>query len=225
MSDNPKRDAALAALDEVRDGMIVGLGTGSTANYFIEALGRRVTDGLRVRAIATSEASYRLAVEVGVPMASLDDYPEIHVTVDGADEISPRLDLIKGLGGALLREKVVAKASQRLVIVADESKLVHQLGERTVVPVEVVPFALPTVGRILREIGGDVHVRTRDGQATVTDNGNWIVDWRSGPIAEASELEQTLKAITGVVESGIFAGLADLAIVASSQGVRRIVKS
>lgn len=222
MSNDLKRDAALAALDEVRDGMVIGLGTGSTANHFIENLGRRVSGGLHVKAIATSEASYRLALEVGVSMTSLEEHPEIELTVDGADEISPRLDLIKGLGGALFREKVVAKASRRLVIVGDESKLVTMLGERTAVPVEVVPFSATVVSRILHDIGGDVRVRTHGGQAVVTDNGNWIVDWRCGPIADASELERTLKAITGVVESGIFAGLADMAIVASSQGVRRI---
>src|SRR5438105_3231295 len=142
MNDDLKRQAAIAALDEIRDGMVVGLGTGSTAAHFIRELGARA---LRVVAIPTSEASDRLARENGITLTTLAAHPQIDVTVDGADEVSPQLDLIKGLGGALVREKVVAHATRRLVIVVDETKLVERLGARTVIPVEVVPFAVDVV--------------------------------------------------------------------------------
>src|SRR5438034_11018040 len=142
MSDQLKRQAALHALDEIRDGMIVGLGTGSTASHFIRELGKA---GLKVAGIPTSEESRRLAEEVGVRLTTFEEHPRVDVTVDGADEVSPQLDLVKGLGGALVREKIVAHASTRVVIVVDESKLVDRLGAKTVIPVEVIPLAVPCV--------------------------------------------------------------------------------
>src|SRR5262249_50603471 len=151
------------ALDEVRDGMVVGLGTGSTASHFIRELGRRVKDGLRVVAIPTSEASQNLAIECGITLTTFREHPRIDVTVDGADEVSPGLDLIKGLGGALVREKVVAHASKRVVIVVDESKLVNQLGERAPIPVEVAPFAVDVVASRLAALGGVAPVREKEG--------------------------------------------------------------
>jgi len=222
MADEFKRQAALAALDEVRDGMVVGLGTGSTASYFIRELGARVSGGLKVAAIPTSEASYQLALEVGVPVTDFGIHPTIDVTVDGADEVSPALDLVKGLGGALVREKVVAKASRRVVIVVDESKLVERLGTRAVIPIEVVPFAADVVLRNLSARGGTAQIRRKDGMPFFSDNRNVVIDWKRSPIEEPSSLEAEIKQITGVVDSGLFCGIATLAIVAGAHGFRRL---
>jgi ribose 5-phosphate isomerase A len=217
VSDDLKRQAALAALDEIRDGMIVGLGTGSTASIFIRELGK---SGLKVRGIPTSEDSRQLAEATGVPLTTFDVHPEIDVTVDGADEVSPELHLTKGLGGALVREKIVAHASKRVVIVVDESKLVQRLGSKSVIPVEVVPLAVPLVLLQLPQS----EVRRRNGKVFVSDNGNYIVDWKSGVIDDPVGTEKRLKSITGVVDSGIFADVADLVIVAGASGIQRKAK-
>src|SRR6266516_3581322 len=222
MSDELKRQAALRALDEIRDGMIVGLGTGSTASHFIRELGKA---RIKVKGIPTSEASTQLAKEVGVPLTTFEEHPRIDVTVDGADEVSPGLDLIKGLGGALVREKIVAHASTRVVIVVDDSKLVDRLGQKNVVPIEVIPFAVPRVLLLLRELGGAARVRQRDGRSFVSDNGNSIVDWNHGMIDDPAKLEKQLKSLTGVVDSGIFANVAHCVIVAGSQGVRKLQRA
>src|SRR5678815_2303061 len=153
MSDELKKKAALAALDEIRSGMVVGLGTGSTATHFIRGLGERVRAGMKVVAIPTSEESRRLAEQVGVPLTTFKEHLDIDVTVDGADEVSPHLDLIKGLGGALVREKIVAHASKRVIIVVDDSKLVRQLGAKTLIPVEVINLAAERIIFQLRQLG------------------------------------------------------------------------
>jgi ribose 5-phosphate isomerase A len=207
MNDALKRQAALAALAEIQDGMIVGLGSGSTASIFIRELGHA---GLKVLGIPTSEESRRIALEVGVALTTFQEHPEIDVTVDGADEVSPQLDLIKGLGGALVREKIVAHASKRVVIIVDESKMVDQFGTRTAIPIEVIPLAVPL---ILPRLKG-ARVREKNGKPYVSDNGNAIVDWKSGPIENPAALEKQLKVMTGVVDSGIFAGVANCVIVA-----------
>ena len=217
-----KRQAAIYALQEIREGMIVGLGTGSTASHFIRELGGRVNGGLRVRGIPTSEESRKLAIEVGVPLTTLADHPVIDVTVDGADEVSPTLDLIKGLGGALVREKVVAHASKRVIIVVDEGKLVEQLGSRAPIPVEVIPFAVDVVTARLRSLGGEVTVRQKNGQVFVSDNANTILDWAHGVIDHPEILEKQIKALTGVVDSGIFARVAATVIVAGGGGIRKL---
>ena len=222
MSDDLKKQAALAALNEIRDGMVVGLGTGSTATHFIRGLGERVRSGLKVSGIPTSEESRRLAEEVGVPLTTFRNHPEIDVTVDGADEVSPQLDLIKGLGGALVREKIVAHASKRVIIVVDESKLVAKLGTKTVIPVEVITLAAPRLILQLKELGGEAVVREKNGQPFVSDNGNTILDWKHGLIDDPAVLEKQLKSMTGVVDSGIFAGVADSVIVAASSGIRKL---
>jgi len=219
MSDELKRQAAVQALAEIRDGMIVGLGTGSTAAHFIRELGRA---RLKIGGIPTSEDSRQLAEEAGVRLTTLQEHPRIDVTVDGADEVSPELDLIKGLGGALVREKIVAHASDRVVIIVDESKLVDRLGKRTVIPIEVIPLAVPRVLLLLQQPGGAAHVRERDGRPLISDNGNNIVDWNHGTIDDPTTLEKQLKAITGVVDSGIFANVANCVIVAGRQGIRKL---
>ena len=220
--DELKRQASIAALDEIRDGMIVGLGTGSTASHFIRELGKRVKGGLRVLGIPTSEASRILAGEVGISLTTLKDHPEIDVTVDGADEVSPGLDLIKGLGGALVREKIVAHASKRVIIVVDDSKMVDKLGMRAPIPVEVVPFALESVALQLTRWNGTVKVREREGRTFVSDNGNYILDWQYGVIDQPNSVELKLKAITGVVDSGIFSKVAAAVIVAEGTSIRKL---
>jgi ribose 5-phosphate isomerase A len=222
MSDDLKRQAALAALDDIRNGMIVGLGTGSTALHFIRGLGSRVRAGLKVAGIPTSEESTRLAIEAGVPLTTFRDHAEIDVTVDGADEVSPELDLIKGLGGALVREKIVAHASRRVVIVVDETKLVERLGLKTVIPVEVIPFAIDRVIPQLKQWGGEAYAREKNGKPFLSDNGNAILDWHHGVIDQPAVLERQLKAIPGVIDSGIFANVAQCVIVASASGIRKI---
>ena len=225
MNDEFKRQAALAALDEVSNGMVVGLGTGSTASHFIRELGIRIRNGLKVAGIPTSEQSQRLAQEIGVPLTTFREHHEIDLTVDGADEVSPTLDLIKGRGGALVREKIVAHASKRVVIVVDEGKLVDRLGTRTAIPLEIIPLAVHRVIMELSQWGGEAVIREKDGRPFVSDNGNAIVDWNHGFIDEAAVLEKQLKAITGVVDSGIFAGVAQCVIVAGSSGIRRLTRS
>jgi ribose 5-phosphate isomerase A len=217
VSDELKRQAAMAALEEIRDGMIVGLGSGSTASIFIRELGKA---GLKVLGIPTSEQSRRIAEEMGIHLTRFEDHPEIDVTIDGADEVSPKLDLMKGLGGALVREKIVAHASRRVVIIVDDSKLVDRLGSKTVIPLEVIPLAVP---HVLLQLKGS-RVREKDGEPFISDNSNVIVDWPHGPVEQPAALEKKLKAMTGVVDSGIFAGVADKVIVAGSGGIRKLLR-
>jgi ribose 5-phosphate isomerase A len=215
ITDQLKREAALAALAEIRDGMIVGLGSGSTAAIFIQELGKA---GLRVLGIPTSEESAKIARASGVQLTTFKEHADIDVTVDGADEVSAGLDLTKGLGGALVREKIVAHASRRVVIIVDETKMVEKLGMRTVIPVEVIPLAVP---RLLLQLSG-MAVREKDGRQFVSDNGNAILDWKRVPVEDPAALEKQLKSMTGVVDSGIFAGIADLVIVARVSGIQTI---
>jgi ribose 5-phosphate isomerase A len=223
--DELKRLSAIAALDEIRNNMIVGLGTGSTASHFIRELGTRVQGGLRVLGIPTSEASRLLAEEVGVPLTSLKEHPEIDVTVDGADEVSPDLDLIKGLGGALVREKIVAHASNRVIIVVDDSKMVKKLGTRAPIPVEVVPFAVDSLILKLVRWKGSVKIREKNGRPFVSDNGNTILDWQYDAIEDPHGVEMKLKSITGVVDSGIFSNVAAMVIVAGGSSIRKLSRT
>ena len=222
MNDDLKGRAALAALGEIRPGMVIGLGTGSTMAHFIRGLGQRVRQGLSVSAVATSMQSADLAGREGIPLRTFREHKTLDLTVDGADEVSPQLDLVKGLGGALVREKIVAKASRRLVILVDERKLVARLGSRVPIPVEVLPFARDLVEYTLTAMGGEVGVRLAGGSIFESDNGNHILDWRVEPIGDPGALERQLKSIAGVVDSGIFANLADRVIVAGSGGVRTL---
>jgi ribose 5-phosphate isomerase A len=217
VSDELKTLAARAALDEIREGMIVGLGSGSTASIFIRELGKT---RLKIQGIPTSEESRRIAEEVGIALTNFSDHPDIDVTIDGADEVSPQLDLTKGLGGALVREKIVAHASKRVVIIVDETKLVARLGSKTVIPVEVIPLAVP---RVLLQLK-DSRVRERNGKPYITDNGNVILDWKHEVTEPPAQLEKQLKSMTGVVDSGIFAGVASSVIVAASDGIRKLLR-
>lgn len=220
MTESLKYQAAVSALDEVKDGMAVGLGTGSTVNPFIRELGLKVQAGLNITAIATSIQSERLAIDVGIPIVTFERHQVLDLTVDGADEVTPALDLVKGLGGALVREKIVAKASRRLVIVVDESKLVDQLGTKAPIPVEVIPLAEQLVVSALGKIGGEPKVRLQNGSQFKSDNGNVVVDWHYGPVQDPAALEVQLKSMSGVVDSGIFAKMAHRVIIAGVSGVR-----
>src|ERR1700674_1721338 len=225
--DTQKRAAAARALEFVEPGMRLGLGTGSTARHFVELLAERVRGGLRIVAGPPSESTRRGAERLGLPLTSLDATPALDLTVDGADEIAPDLSLIKGGGGALLHEKIVAAASARMVVIADASKWVAVLG-RFPLPVEVVPFGLAATERaIARAVAvpgaaAELVLRKRDGHAFVTDSGHWILDAALGAISDPGSLAGRLAAIPGVVEHGLFIGLAHMAIVAGGDGVRVI---
>jgi ribose 5-phosphate isomerase A len=223
-----KQRAAEAAALLVQPGMVVGLGTGSTSAFFVCALGARIRDGLLIAGgIPTSDATAALAQAEGVPLTTLDMHPVIDLAVDGADEVEPtRLDLIKGAGGALLREKIVASASRRFVVVVDEAKLVTRLGERFPVPVELVPFAHGVVPGLLRGLGaGKAAIRLRqDGTPFLTDNGNLIADAGFDPIADPATLETAILALVGVVDCGLFIGRTDLVLVGGADGVRRLTR-
>jgi ribose 5-phosphate isomerase A len=227
-SDAMKRQAAARALDFVRPGMRLGLGTGSTARHFVELLGERVRAGLDVVGVPTSDATEADAKRAGVPLTSLEETPRLDLTVDGADEIGPGLGLIKGGGGALLREKIVAATSAHMIVIADESKLVPVLGAFPL-PIEIVPFGMAAtmmaIGDALERLALPVTLKPRtgaDGHAFVTDGGHRIVDAALGRIADPDKLAAALVAIPGVVEHGLFLGLAGTAIVAGASGIRVI---
>ncbi len=226
-----KRAAAARALDFVRPGMRLGLGTGSTACHFVDLLGERVKGGLDVVAVPTSEATRAQAERLGIKLTTLDETPALDLTVDGADEIAPDLTLIKGGGGALLREKIVASASARMLVIADQSKLVPQLG-RFPLPVEIVPFGALVTRRAVEAAtaacGSSVPALprlTKDGHPFVTDGGHWLLDAKLERIAEPKMLAERLSAIPGVMEHGLFIGLAWAAIVAGPDGVRLIERT
>jgi ribose 5-phosphate isomerase A len=202
------------ALELVPDGAVIGLGSGRAAWAFVGLLGERVRAGtLRVRGVACSEETARVARQHGVPLANLDEVNELVLTVDGADEVDPQLNLIKGYGRALVREKVVAAASRQLVILVGEEKLVPQLGTRGRLPVEVVPFGLPFCQRRLTTMGLRPAVWKVDGKLGVTDNGNYILDCGTNPIPDPAQLEADIRAILGVVGTGLFVGMADVVLV------------
>ena len=211
--DRPKQLAAERALELIRDGQVIGLGTGSTAKFAIEGLGRLVRDGLSVKGVPTSAATERLARELAIPLVSLNEAGVIDVTVDGADEVDPDFNMIKGGGGALTREKLVALASVKRVILVDESKLVSRLGVSRLLPIEVLPFAWTSAARLLSGLGCVASLRELGGVPFVTDNGNYILDCAFGPIEDAATLEKRIKLLPGVIECGLFIGIADTLVI------------
>jgi len=230
-ADDLKREAAARALEFVHPGMRLGLGTGSTAAHFVDLLAEKVKAGLRVTGVPTSEATRRQAESLGVPLATLEELPELDLTVDGADEIDPALDLIKGGGGALLREKIVASASREMIVIADESKYVRRLG-RFPLPVEVVDFGIPAITRSIEAVlvaegcKGTLQIRRKpDGHVFVTDQAHCIIDAGLAAIPDARSLARRLAEIAGVVEHGLFIGLARRAILAGPSGVRIVEKA
>ncbi|GAP25058.1 ribose-5-phosphate isomerase RpiA [Gluconobacter japonicus] len=219
-----KRTAARQAADMVKSGMVVGLGTGSTATYMIERLGERITEGLHIVGIPTSEDSARKAKKAGIPLTDFAAHRRLDIAIDGADEVQRGpLHLIKGLGGALLREKIVAQAAKKFVVIVDGSKPVDHLGERAPIPVEVISFGWECTAERLSACGAKgVKPRTdRDGNLFVSDNGNMILDCTFGPIEDPEELARQIDAIVGVVEHGMFLNMASEVLVATEQGVER----
>ncbi|MGF9966985.1 ribose 5-phosphate isomerase A [Bacillus rhizoplanae] len=219
-----KRLAGEYAVDFIREGMTIGLGTGSTVYWTIQKLGELVREGLAIRGVPTSRQTEQLAKELQIPLVSLSEVDELDLTIDGADEISDDLQLTKGGGGALLREKLVATASKLLIIVADESKLVSRLGEFPL-PVEVVPFAAEhTAQRIRTLLGCTTTLRLQNNQPYITDNGNFIVDCAFPDfITNPIETHQFLKTLTGVVETGLFINMAQIVVIGENNGVKKLI--
>jgi ribose 5-phosphate isomerase A len=221
-----KKNAAYTAVQHIKDGFTVGLGSGSTAAYAIEALGERVKrERLSVLAVPTSYQAFLLAVQHGIAVTTLEEHPVLDVDIDGADQIDPNLNLIKGMGAALAREKIVASNSKKFIIIADTGKTVQSLGENgQAVPVEVLPFAISAVTRSIEVAGGKAVLREGKGKVgpVITDNGNVVLDADFGLIADAATLERKLKMVPGVVETGLFVGLADIAYVGTASAVETI---
>ena len=221
--DEAKALVGRRAAEMVQDGMRVGLGTGTTSVMFIKALGERVKAGLKIRCVASSDASHNLGLSLGMDVVTLAELPELDLYIDGADEVGPELALIKGGGGALLREKIVASAADRFIVVADSSKVVPVLG-RFPLPVEVVKMALPLVERKLADLG--LHPKLRrhpDGSLYMTDEDNFILDCACGPIEEPEETAAEIRGIVGVVEHGLFLGMASMVLVAGEGGVTELM--
>jgi ribose 5-phosphate isomerase A len=219
-----KIEAAAAALEHVEDGMRLGIGTGSTADEFVRLLAGKVAEGFKIQGVPTSERTARLCLELGVPLKSLDELPELDLTVDGADEVDAALNLIKGGGGALLREKIVAAASTRMIVIADETKVVETLGAFPL-PIEINPFGA-TATRIAIEklasrlgLTGEIAPRMTTKELFITDGGHYILDASFGRIPDAEALGDELKSIPGVVEHGLFINLASLAVIAGQSGI------
>lgn len=230
-ADVQKRAAAARAVEFVRPGMRLGLGTGSTAKHFVELIGERVREGLDIVAVPTSEVTFADAKRCGIPLTTLDETPQLDLTVDGADEIGPDLSLIKGGGGALLREKIVASASARMIVIADHSKNVAALGQFPL-PIEVTSFGLAaTQHAVVKAIGaiqapGRLTLRRgKDGHAFVTDGGHWILDAALGRIDDPVALAHALSDVAGVMEHGLFVGLAQMAIIGGPDGVKIVERS
>ena len=221
----PKRRAAEAALKFVQSGMVVGLGTGSTADEFLQALAAALAGGrLRdIRGIPTSRQSEARARQLGIPIVTLAQCQQAQITIDGADEVAPDLDLIKGLGGALLREKLVAQAARRFVVIVDQEKRVSRLGEKCPIPVEVVPFGWTHTRARLARLGLEPTLRQRDGKPVVTDGGNWLLDCRLLLSIDPRHLAAQIDAVVGVVEHGLFLGMAERVLLGGGSGVEEIL--
>lgn len=223
-----KKKASLEAVKHIKDGFTIGLGSGSTVAYAIQEIGKRIQQRkLRILGVPTSHQTMMLAVHYGIPITTLNEHPQLNLTIDGADQIDRHLNLIKGMGGALTREKIVASAAKQFVIVADETKLTEKLGANCAVPVEVLPFALPTVMLKMQEKGGKPVLREAKGKVgpVVTDNGNFIVDVAFGPINTPKNLDSQLKSIPGIIETGLFVEMADIVYVGTRVGTVQKLES
>ncbi|MEY8348088.1 ribose-5-phosphate isomerase RpiA [Bacillus cereus] len=219
---NLKRKVGEYATDFIKDGMKIGLGTGSTVYWTIQKLGQLISEGLTIQAVATSIETEKLAEQLSIPLISLSDVDYLDLTIDGADEINPDLHLIKGGGGALLREKIVATSSQKLIIIADESKLVKDLGTFPL-PIEIVPFAWKQTSKRIQSLGCQTTLRIQNHQPFITDNGNMILDCVfPNQITKPIETHQQLKMITGVIETGLFINMVDTAILATEKGIKEL---
>ncbi|MCW3980249.1 MAG: ribose-5-phosphate isomerase RpiA [Candidatus Bathyarchaeota archaeon] len=223
--ENAKKMAALTAVKHVGTGSIIGLGSGTTVAYALEEIGRRIReDRLEVMGVPTSYHTTHLAWKHNIPLTTLDEHPQLDLAIDGADQVDEALNMIKGMGGALTREKIVASASKMNIIIIDESKLTMKLGRNQPVPIEVLRFALPTTMIEFRKLGGKPVLREASKKLgpVVTDNGNFLVDVKFGPIDSPKELNQTLKNIPGIIETGIFSELANVAYIGGQRTVRKL---
>ena len=216
--DQQKAQAAHKALEFIEDGQILGLGTGSTVHHFLTALGQRVQQGLRVQGVATSQTTAAYARQLGIPLLSNEEPWDIDVAVDGADQVDPHLNLIKGGGGALLREKIVAKAAQQFIVIVDQAKQVPRLGLPFPLPAEIVPFGWRTTQRHLENLGWPSPLRQKAGQPFLTDNGNFVVDLHISEMTDPSAIELSLRKIPGVVECGLFLMMTSLVITGTNDG-------
>ena len=221
-TDALKRKAADAALAFVKPGMVLGLGTGSTALYFLAGVARMVSEGTDLKGVPTSLATADAAKGFGIPLTSLEERPHPDLCVDGADEVDPKLDLIKGLGGALFRERIVAAASKKFIVIVDESKIVPRLGTKAPVPVEVHPFGWKLAAEALVRLGSKPELRRHKGEVFRTDNGNHILDVRFEPLRSPAKMAVQIMSIPGVVGHGLFLGMADAVLVGSERGVRTL---
>ena len=222
-----KKRVALEAVKHVQEDFIVGLGSGSTAAYVIQEIGEKIRlKRLRILGVPTSYQAMMLAVHCGVPLTTLNEHPQLDLAIDGADQIDRDLNLIKGGGGALTREKIVASAAEQFVIVADETKHMEKLGTNHTIPIEVLPFALPTVMVKLQELKGKPVLREGGGKVgpLVTDNGNFVVDVDFGPVDDVKKLDLQLKLIPGVIETGLFVGMADIVYLGKPDGFEKLVR-
>ncbi|WP_394141539.1 ribose-5-phosphate isomerase RpiA [Cytobacillus oceanisediminis] len=208
---NEKKEVGEKAVDFVKEGMVVGLGTGTTVLYTISKLGKLVQQGFYIKGIPTSKQTEKLAIEVGIPLVSFNEIDHIDLAIDGADEVNRELDLIKGGGGALLREKIIAKAAKNFIVVADSQKVVNQLGSFPL-PVEVVPFGFEMTMKHIRELGGSPKLRQKNKLPYITDNGNYIIDCVFSELKFPEYLEKRINMIPGVVDNGLFIGMADIVI-------------
>ena len=225
--ENAKKMAAINAVKHVEDGFIVGLGSGTTVTYAFQEIGRRMhEEKLHIYGVPTSYQAFLLAVQNSIPVTTLDEHHQLDIAIDGADQVDEKLNMIKGVGGALTREKIVASASKMNVIIVDETKLTKKLGVNQPVPVEVLPFAMSTIAKKLRILGSKSILREAEKKLgpVVTDNGNFILDVDFGPIDNPKELNRTLKAIPGIVETGLFVGMADVVYVGGREAVQKLEK-
>jgi ribose 5-phosphate isomerase A len=222
-----KQAAAEFAAGLVEDGMLIGLGTGSTAYHLVAALGRRVQQGLRITGVPTSEKTASQARSLGIPISDLGEHPQLDLTIDGADEVEPgSLNLLKGLGGALLREKIVASASKQMIVIVDDSKIVDRLGSRAPVPVEVIPFGWQAVEKRLKDLGAVPTLRKNPtGEPFVTDGAHYILDCVFGPIADANELALKMDRMVGIVDHGLFLGIASRVLIGKPSGIETLLPS
>jgi ribose 5-phosphate isomerase A len=217
-AEQQKALAAGVAARMVQDGQIVGLGTGTTVAYLLAALAERVREGLRFVGLCTSERTESIARAAGITLSNLEHYPRLDLDIDGADQVDPHLNLLKGRGGALLREKIIANAARRFIVVVDESKLVHHLGEPPCLPVEIVPFGWSSTRTALENLGAEAEIRGGELTPFRTDNGNFILDCRFRTFAHPSQVAARIKALPGVIEHGFFLGLASVVLVGHADG-------
>ncbi len=222
-----KKNAATKAVNHIKDGQIIGLGSGTTVTYALQEISRRITEEkLKILGVPTSHQTHYFALEHNIPLTTLDINPKLDITIDGADQVDKNLDMIKGMGGALVREKIVASASRQNIIIIDDTKMTHRLGVNQFIPIEILPFAQATVKAKLIKLSGKPKLRESEKKLgpVITDNGNFLFDTYFGSIDDPKKLDQIIKAIPGVIETGLFVGLADIVYIGQKNSVQKLEK-